>query len=89
LLLSQLEDPDSDLARQWDRDHDQHLLGKLLAVVQADFDPRTWEAFTRFALDGLPASDVARELETSESAVIQAKFRVLKRLREEAGELIS
>jgi RNA polymerase sigma-70 factor (ECF subfamily) len=88
-LLSQLEDPDSDLTRQWDRDHDQHLLRKLLAVVQADFDPRTWEAFTRFALEGLPAAEVSRVLATSESAVIQAKFRVLKRLREESGDLMS
>jgi RNA polymerase sigma-70 factor (ECF subfamily) len=88
-LLSQLEDPGSDLARQWDRDHDQHLLGKLLATVQPDFDPKTWQAFSRFTLGGLPAADVARELAISESAVIQAKFRVLKRLREEAGELMS
>jgi RNA polymerase sigma-70 factor (ECF subfamily) len=89
VLLSQLEDPNSDLARQWDRDHDQHLLSKLLAAVRLDFDPKTWQAFTRFALDGLPAADVARELATSESAVVQAKFRVLKRLREEAGDLMS
>jgi RNA polymerase sigma-70 factor (ECF subfamily) len=88
-LLAQLEDPTSDLSRQWDRDHDQHLLQKLLAAVQPDFEPATWQAFTRFALDGLPAADVARELAMSESAVVQAKFRVLKRLREEAGDLMS
>jgi RNA polymerase sigma-70 factor (ECF subfamily) len=89
MLLSQLEDPTSDLARQWDRDHDRHLLGKLLALVRPDFEPATWQAFTRFALDGLPAADVARELGVHESAVVQAKFRVLKRLREEAGDLMS
>jgi RNA polymerase sigma-70 factor (ECF subfamily) len=87
-LLARLEDPASDLARRWDRDHDLHLLRKLLAAVRPDFDPRTWQAFTRFALDGLAAADVARELATSESAVVQAKFRVLKRLREEAGDLM-
>jgi RNA polymerase sigma-70 factor (ECF subfamily) len=88
-LLAQLEDPSSDLARQWERDHDQHLLRKLLAVVQPDFEPATWQAFTRFALDGQPAAEVARELGMSESAVLQAKFRVLKRLRQEAGDLLS
>jgi RNA polymerase sigma-70 factor (ECF subfamily) len=88
-LLAQLEDPNSDLARRWDRDHDQHLLGKLLALVRPDFEPATWQAFTRFALDGLSAADVARELATSESAVVQAKYRVLKRLRQEAGDLMS
>jgi RNA polymerase sigma-70 factor (ECF subfamily) len=88
-LLSQLEDPEGDLARQWDRDHDRHVLQRLLTLVQMDFDPRTWQAFTRFALDGLPAADVARELDLSENAVVQAKFRVLKRLRQEAGDLLN
>jgi RNA polymerase sigma-70 factor (ECF subfamily) len=87
-LLAQLADPASDLSRQWDRDHDQHVFGKLLTLVKPDFEPRTWEAFTRFALDGRPAARVAEELGLSESAVVQAKFRVLKRLREEAGELL-
>jgi hypothetical protein len=54
---------------------------------QPDFDPQTWLAFTRFALDGLSAADVARELAISVSKVVQAKFRVLKRLREEADGL--
>jgi RNA polymerase sigma-70 factor (ECF subfamily) len=87
-LLAQLEDPTSDLARQWDRDHDRHVFDRLLAVVKPDFGPETWEAFTRFALDGRPAASVAEELGMSASAVMQAKFRVLKRLRAEAGDLI-
>jgi RNA polymerase sigma-70 factor (ECF subfamily) len=80
-LLAQLADPSSDLSRQWDEDHDKHVFQKLLAVVQPDFAPATWQAFTRFALDGRPAAQVAEELGLSASAVVQAKFRVLKRLR--------
>lgn len=87
-LLAQLADPNSDLARQWDQDHDKHVFQKLLAIVEADFEPNTWQAFIRFAVEGLPAAQVARELGVTESAVVQAKFRVLKRLREEAGELL-
>jgi RNA polymerase sigma-70 factor, ECF subfamily len=86
-LLAQLEDPGSDLARQWDQDYDRYLFRKMLAVVEADFAPATWQAFLRFGLEGRPAARVAAELGLSESAVMQAKFRVLKRLREEAGEL--
>src|SRR6516225_7935240 len=33
-LLTQLHDPTSDLARQWNSDHDQHVFQKLLAAVQ-------------------------------------------------------
>jgi RNA polymerase sigma-70 factor (ECF subfamily) len=87
-LLAELADPTSDLARQWDQDHDRHVFEKLLAVVEADFEPRTWQAFTRFALEGRPAAQVAGELGLTESAVVQAKFRILKRLREEAGGLL-
>jgi RNA polymerase sigma-70 factor (ECF subfamily) len=87
-LLAQLADSNSDLARQWDREHDQHVLQKLLALVRPDFEAKTWQAFTRFALEDMLAARVAGELGMSESAVVQAKFRILKRLREEAGELL-
>jgi RNA polymerase sigma-70 factor (ECF subfamily) len=87
-FLDRLEVPNSELAREWDADHDRHVFEKLLAIVQPDFNPATWEAFKRFALDGLPAARVAAELGMSENAVIQAKARILKRLREEAGDLL-
>jgi RNA polymerase sigma-70 factor (ECF subfamily) len=87
-FLESLADPNSDLAREWDRDHDQHVFQKLLALVQPEFHPTTWEAFRRFAMDGHPVADVARELGLSENAVILAKSRILKRLRQEAGELL-
>lgn len=87
-LLAQLADPTSDLARQWDQDHDKHVFEKLLAIVEGDFEPSTWQAFTRFAVEGRPAAQVAGELGVTESAVVQAKFRILKRLREEAGGLL-
>jgi RNA polymerase sigma-70 factor (ECF subfamily) len=87
-LLAQLEDPHSELSRQWDREHDQQVFQRLLAVVQADFQPTTWEAFQRFACEGRPAAAVAAELGLSENAVLLAKVRVLKRLREEAGDLL-
>jgi RNA polymerase sigma-70 factor (ECF subfamily) len=87
-LLAQLEDSSSELARKWDRDHDKHVFDKLLALVRPDFTPATWQAFTRFALDNQAAARVAEELGMSESAVVQAKSRILKRLREEAGDLM-
>jgi RNA polymerase sigma-70 factor (ECF subfamily) len=87
-MLAQLEDPAGDLSRQWDRDHDRHVLHKLLALVRANFEPATWEAFTRCALDGQSAAHVAAKLRMAPARVLHAKFRVLKRLREEAGELL-
>jgi RNA polymerase sigma-70 factor, ECF subfamily len=87
-FLERLSDPNGDLAREWDRDHDKHVVEKLLAVVQPDFTPATWEAFQRFGIDQIPAGRVAEELGLSANAVILAKSRVLKRLRQEAGDLL-
>ena len=79
---------ESDLARQWDREHDEHVLGKILSAIQPDFQPTTWEAFRRFALEGMPASRVAEDLGLTENAVMLAKTRVIRRSREEAGDLL-
>jgi RNA polymerase sigma-70 factor, ECF subfamily len=87
-FLERLSNPDDDLAREWDRDHDAHVVQNLMAIVQPDFSSRTWEAFRRFGVDNAPAKKVAEELGLSENAVILARSRVLKRLREEAGALL-
>lgn len=87
-FLDRLADPNDDLARLWDREHDSQVVEKLLAAVRPEFSSSTWQAFRRFALEGVSARQVAEELELSENAVILAKSRVLKRLRAEAGELL-
>jgi RNA polymerase sigma-70 factor (ECF subfamily) len=87
-FLEQMADPESDLAREWDREHDEHVVQKLLAAVKSDFNPTTWEAFRRLALDGLPAARVAEDLGMAENAVLLAKSRVIRRLRREAGDLL-
>jgi len=87
-FLSQLEDPASPLSRQWDAEHDQFVFARLLDAVRPDFSAATWEAFRRFAIDGTPAAAVAAELGLTANAVLLAKSRILKRLREEAGGLI-
>ena len=87
-FLDRLEAPNGDLAQEWDKEHDRYLLEKLLTIVQPDFDPMTWNAFRRFAIDGLPAARVSEELDLTEGGVLQAKSRILRRLRQEAGDLL-
>jgi RNA polymerase sigma-70 factor (ECF subfamily) len=79
---------DSVLGREWDREHDEHLAGRALRMVQSDFAPATWAAFSRHVLDGRPANDVAAELGLSINSVLLAKSRVLKRLRTELQGLL-
>ncbi len=87
-FLDGLAEANSELAREWDLDHDRHIFQKLAAVVQPAFDPVTWKAFRRFAIEGLPAVQVAAELGLTVNAVTLAKSRILKRLRAEAGDLL-
>lgn len=87
-FLSQLEDPSSALSQQWDREHDEFVLRRLMATVERDFNSTTWQAFRRCTLDGESPSAVAADLGISVNAVLTGKSRILRRLREEAAGLI-
>ena len=57
-------------------------------TAEPEFAPSTWQAFQRLAVDGRPAAEVAAELGTTVNAVLLAKSRVLRRLRQEARGLV-
>src|SRR5262252_688095 len=86
--LQQIADPDSDLNRQWDEEHDRYVLDCLLDLVEVEFEPNTLQAFRRLALEGAAGAEVAHELGMSVAAVYGAKSRVLQRIRQEAEGLI-
>jgi RNA polymerase sigma-70 factor (ECF subfamily) len=81
--LDELADPHSALSRLWEREHNQHLARRLLELSEGDFEATTWQAFRRVALDGAEPPAVAAELGISVNAVYLAKYRVLRRLRQE------
>ncbi len=87
-LLAQLADPHSELCRRWDEEHDRHVFRRLLELLEPEFEPATWRAFRGVVLDGRTAAEVAAELGTTVNAVLIAKARILKRLREEGRGLI-
>src|SRR5262249_9603503 len=87
-LLAQWEDPDSALSKQWDQEHNAHVVRRLLELLEPEFEPRTWEAFRKVALEGKKAAEVAQELGMSPVAVRIAKSRVLTRCRQEITGLI-
>jgi RNA polymerase sigma-70 factor (ECF subfamily) len=65
------------------------LYHRALEMVRAEFEERTWQAFWRVAIDGLTPAVVASELGVSAAAIRQAKSRILRRLKEEVGDLIA
>jgi RNA polymerase sigma-70 factor, ECF subfamily len=86
--LSEWEDPESHLSQLWDRAHDAHVLRTLLTWAEPEFETKTWQAFRRQVLDETQPRSVAAELDMTVNAVLIAKSRVMKRLRELSRGLI-
>jgi RNA polymerase sigma-70 factor (ECF subfamily) len=63
------------------------LLHRAMEMVKAEFEPRTWNAFWRSAIENEPTAEIGAHLGITANSVRQAKSRVLRRLREELGEL--
>jgi RNA polymerase sigma-70 factor (ECF subfamily) len=71
--------PDADVRQVYER---------CVGLIRSEFQERTWRAFWGVAVDDRPAAEVAAELGMTPGAVYIAKSRVLKRLRDEFGELL-
>lgn len=66
----------------------QAVIRRALELVRTDFTEQTWLIFVRTTLQEQSCQDVAIELGLSANAVRQARFRVLRRLRQELDGLI-
>jgi RNA polymerase sigma-70 factor (ECF subfamily) len=85
----------AELPEQWADDsadpHDRRELSALfrrgVELIRGEFEDRTWQAFWRTVIDERPTDEVAAELGVSSNAVRQYKSRVLRRLRQELGDL--
>ena len=77
-----LSDDASDAAQLSDVYH------RALELIRGDFQEHTWQAFWRTAVENQTPAEVAPALGMSKVAVRQAKARVLRRLKEEVGDLI-
>jgi RNA polymerase sigma-70 factor (ECF subfamily) len=66
----------------------KQLVGRVLELMRAEFQPGTWKACWEHVVSGRSAADVAAELGISPGAVYVAKCRVLRRLRQELKGLL-
>lgn len=87
-MLREMEEPQSELARRLDEEHDRFIAARLLEQIRPEFTPATWAAFHRYVIDGRSPANVAAELGVSTNVVFIARSRILRRLREEAQGLI-
>jgi RNA polymerase sigma-70 factor (ECF subfamily) len=64
------------------------LYRRALDLLRGDFEEHTWQAFCRTVLDGRAPAALTAELGMTAVAIRQAKARVLRRLKEEVGDLL-
>jgi RNA polymerase sigma-70 factor (ECF subfamily) len=85
--LPEPRSPDEDESASEEGAAERHLFGLALDQIRGEFEDRTWQAFWLTTVEGQCAADVAHDLGMSTGAVRVAKSRVLRRLREELGDV--
>ena len=87
--LAQFPAPSDSESAVSDADWDGRFFRRVLDSVRQEFEERTWQAFWRTTVEGRPPGEVGPELAMSQGAVRVAKSRVLRRLRDELGNVDS
>lgn len=82
-IAERVEEPDSEERREI-----HQVYRRALEQVRCQFEERTWQAFWLTAVEGRAPADLGEELGMSPAAIRQAKSRVLRRLKQEMGELL-
>ncbi|MCH7728582.1 MAG: sigma-70 family RNA polymerase sigma factor, partial [Planctomycetes bacterium] len=82
MVLEQLQDPESDLCKAWELEHDSFVMNRLLEHVKPEFPTETWAAFRRLSMDQEDPEKIALRLGMSISDVITSRSDVLHRVHE-------
>ncbi len=61
---------------------------RAVELARAGVEDRTWQAFWRLTVEGLPAAEIAEQLGMSVAAVYKAKYRVMRLVRRELEDLV-
>ena len=67
--------------------HGHQLLHRALDQIRVEFSENSWAAFWRNVVEGDPTSAIAEDLGITTAGVRQAKRRILRRLRQQLGDL--
>jgi RNA polymerase sigma-70 factor (ECF subfamily) len=88
-LLNRTTESQSEMEEQWEREHQRQLAATAMEIVKPEVEPKTWSAFELTAVEGLTASEAAKQLNMSSGANYVAKSRVTARLRNEIERLLA
>jgi RNA polymerase sigma-70 factor (ECF subfamily) len=69
-------------------DADAGMEHRIVELVRASVEDRTWQAFWLLTVEGRSAKDVADELDMNVRTVYEAKYRVMRHVRRELDDLM-
>jgi RNA polymerase sigma-70 factor (ECF subfamily) len=87
VMLEALPDPVGEDSAVFEAEYRRRTFEWAAEQVRGEFRPATWQAFWRTAVDGVQATDVARDVGLSVGAVYVARSRVLARIRAKVEEI--
>lgn len=88
IRIAATQDPVSEADESEEIEIVRQSIVRTLDTIRDDFGSRTWDAFWKCQIEEVPTDVVAEELAMTSAAVRKAKYRVLRRLREELEGLI-
>jgi RNA polymerase sigma-70 factor (ECF subfamily) len=77
-----------DIADQGEETEVSQVYRRAVEQVRGEFEDRTWQAFWLVVIEGRTPAALADALGMSPAGIRQAKSRVLRRLKQEMGELL-
>ena len=81
--LGEVPDSAAEPAELWEQECQRQLFAWAAEQVRPRFQPASWQAFWRTAVDGARGTDVAKELEMTVAAVYLAKGRVMAAIKKQ------
>ncbi|MDE0865056.1 MAG: sigma-70 family RNA polymerase sigma factor [Rubripirellula sp.] len=88
MKIAEISDPLTEDEENSEQDILRASVHQMLEMVRGDFEQRTWEAFWQCQVEGRGTDEIGLELKMTPAAVRKAKYRVLRRMREELDGLI-
>ncbi|MEJ7591916.1 MAG: RNA polymerase sigma factor [Planctomycetaceae bacterium] len=88
-ILDEFPSPWDENSNSWAATPDVVLvLWQAMEFIRIDYEEKTWQAFLRTVVEEQPTAEVALDLRLAKGTVRQARYKILKRLRDELQGLL-
>ncbi|MEM7015415.1 MAG: sigma-70 family RNA polymerase sigma factor [Verrucomicrobiota bacterium] len=87
-MIVQLQDPQSDLSGQFEKQHDLFVMRRIVKLAESSFEQTSVDIFRYHVLEDHSAEKTAHHFDTALPNVYKVKSRMIRKMRELAADLI-